>query len=243
MTDPVEPHRPSLPRRMVRLVDPAQPGCLARLARVLGALALLAACSTCAAGAVFARTELGRYAVLYVLYQNKANDLCATYADGLIRDYPTSNWHYYRIKAACLRRMGRFEESLAVYDEAIRALPDDWWPYSHRCYYRGLLDDPEAVLADCDRAVAMQPDDPSLGDPVIAHDRRAIIRDLVGDRQGAIEDLEAALALTDQGVPGGYADSVRRDREEWLATLEAGGDPITQDVIWSELAVYGTPRQ
>lgn len=230
--------RPSLMRRLVRFFDPAEPGCVRRAARLLAATGMLFACLACSGSALFVRSEQGRYLVLFVLYHNWLNELCVKHADRLIADYPTSNWHYYRMKAACLRRLGRIEESLAVYDQAIRVFPDNWWPYSHRCYYRGLLDDPHKVIADCDRSVELAP-----SDRVIALDRRAMIRALLGDRQGAIADLEEALELSRRKQPGAFSDELRAIREEWLRTLRQGGNPLTQEAIWQDLAMYGTPRR
>ncbi len=225
-------------RRLIRFLDPAEPGCLRRIARLLVAAFVLSGCLACSGALVFARSEMGRYLVAFLLYHNWLNEPCVEQADQLIRDYPTSNWHYYRLKAACLRRLGRFEESLAVYDDAIRAFPDNWWPYSHRCYYRGLLDDAHAVLADCDRSIELQPDD-----MVVALDRRAMVRTLVGDREGAIADFEQALALSEQRVRGAYSAELRAKREEWLRVLRQGGNPLTEEAIWEDLAAYGTPRQ
>ncbi len=225
-------------RRLIRFFDPAEPGCVRRFFRLLVAGFLLFGCLACGGGAVFWRTETGRYLELFLLYHNWLNEPCIERADRLIRDHPTSNWHYYRIKAACLRRLGRFEESLAVYDEAIRALPDNWWPYSHRCYYRGLLDDPHEVLADCDRSIELAPDD-----MVVALDRRAMIRALVGDREGAIADFEEALELSERRVRGAYSSELRAIREQWLERLREGDNPLTEEAIWADLAAYGTPRQ
>jgi tetratricopeptide (TPR) repeat protein len=237
MNESATTKRPSLFRRFIRYFDPGAEGFLHRMARLVAIFALIGLCLLATGLAMAERTEMGRFATLYALYDWGLYDQAVSLADGLIKDYPHSRWDYYRLKAAALRRSGHYKESLAVYDAAIAASPNWWWAYSHRCFYGALLGDAKQVLDSCDKQFELNP-----SDAVVAYDRRAIARTMAGDRAGAIADFEKALQLSDQGVPVPYAPGLRALRGSWLATLKAGGNPLTQDVIWQELARYGTPR-
>jgi tetratricopeptide (TPR) repeat protein len=177
---------------------------------------------TCLGLGLAARLPAVRYIAIQTLAQSDQDELALRLAADLARDEPQV-WHYHRVQAWLLRRLDRIEEHLAIYDTAVETLPDLWWPYSHRCFYHALFAEEvtPSVLADCDRALALEPDWPSL-----AFERRGLARTLAGDRAGAMEDFRAAL---DNAGP--RDDTNRRRRElgavaEWLATLESGGQPF-----------------
>lgn len=218
--------------RVLRWFDPADEGCLTRLAAA-GLIALvLAACAGAATLALVLRSERAQYAVLYGFIESGENRLALTVAERMVSVYPTSDWHYYRQKAVALRRLGRIDESLRVYDDAIQAFPDLWWPHSHRCFYTALLTgDTETALPHCDRALALDPDEPA-----IAYDRRAFVRAMAGDLDGARDDLAEALDRFEAGDD--YAIERRATRERWLEALEAGRDPLGEAEIQAERERY-----
>lgn len=233
MDEPTIESRPSRVRRAIRYFDPAQSGFVRRMLRLVAMLALVGLCLLSLVGVVAAQSESGRYFVVFMLAHSDRYNLALPRAEALVRDFPTSNWHYYRIKAQSLRHLGRFEESLAVYDRAIEIMPDQWWAYSHRCFYGALLADPTLVMAACDRSIELSPDDPAT-----AHDRRAIVRALVGDREGAIADLEETMRIWQQEGTG-YSHRQQAARAKWLERLHAGEEPvITAEDIQDELAHY-----
>ncbi len=216
--------------QIIRFFDPGQEGFVGRMARVAAILAVLFACLIVVGLSLAMRSERGRFAVVAALSEANLYGLATPLAHDLRVDYPTANWHYYRLEARNLRRMGRIAESLAVYDDAIAALPDEWWAHSHRCFYSALLADAHRVMDSCNRQIELDPQWPD-----IAYERRAVARMMVGDRAGAIEDLQVAL------------DELRRQtrpdwrlpvRESWLHQLQAGENPLNEAAIREELSHY-----
>ncbi len=231
MNDTATDERPSLPRRAISYFDPAREGFVRRMARLAAGLAVATLCPLALAGLLAMRSETGRYFTVYMLTRSGAHERALPLAEALVEDYPNANWHYYRLKALNLRHLGRYEESLAVYDDAIAVMPDEWWAHSHRCFYNSLLADPAPVMDSCDTSIELDPTDPG-----IAHDRRAFARALVGDREGAIYDFEIAL----EHIPewANYSASQIEARRTWLEALRAGEDPLTEAELRRELANY-----
>jgi|GEM_PF-6217519 tetratricopeptide (TPR) repeat protein len=218
--------------RVLRLFDPADDACLNRLLLGLVVVAMLGACTVFGLAAAVMRNERAQYAMLFGLVESEDYNLALRLADYLVKQHPTSNWDYYRQKAVALRRMGRIDESLAVYDDAIAAFPNDWWPRSHRCFYTVLLTgDAETALPYCDQALELNPDEPA-----VAYDRRAIARAVAGDLEGAKADLEKALELFDPMDE--YAADRLQTRERWLKMLEQGINPMTEEELAKERARY-----
>jgi tetratricopeptide (TPR) repeat protein len=216
--------------RVIRYFDPGREGFLGRLARLALALALLGAWLAAGGLAAALRTERGRFALVAGLSEAGLHGVSLPLAHGLRVDYPTSNWHYYRLEARDLRRLGRVAESLAVYDAAVAALPDEWWAHSHRCFYNALMGDAARVLDSCDRQLELGPTWPD-----VAYDRRAIARAVVGDRAGAIADFERAVDWMRRSAP---QDWRLPTRQAWLDQLRAGRDPLTEAAIREELSHY-----
>jgi tetratricopeptide (TPR) repeat protein len=187
----------------------------------------------CAVAARYARTESGRFFVMSALTETGQYEMGLSAAQAMIEDYPGANWHYYRLLAKNYRGLGRFDESLAVYDTAMELFPENWWPYSHRCFYTALLTGDAASSLDlCDRALALNPHRAD-----VAHDRRAFARLMAGDLEGAEADLE--IAVEGFAAAGdSYAEERLETRTRWLETLRAGGNPLTREEIIEERARY-----
>jgi hypothetical protein len=222
--------RTSVVWRALRYIDPAEAGFLKRMIRLAAIVVAVGACGLLAAGALAARTATGRYAAAFVLSVVHHHERALGLAQGLVRDYPGTRWEYYRLEAFNLRHLDRIPESLAVYDDAIAVLPDQWWPHSHRCFYNAMLADAVLALDSCDRSIALAPDDPA-----VAYERRAIARAMTGDRAGAIADLQVSLAAYARNDDTPWQIAVRR---RWLETLQGGGDPFTPDEIAREMTHY-----
>src|SRR5262245_6714440 len=90
------------------------------------------------------------------------------------------------------------------------------------CWLGSLDGRASDVLAACERAVTLAPDDGQV------RDSRGLARALTGDRSGAIDDFTAfiAWARPDAALAAGAAQ-----REAWVATLRAGGDPFDADAL------------
>ncbi len=119
-----------------------------------------------------------------------------------------------------LAREGEMLEALALYDKALQLDPHlmisaSYWNYV--CWYGGLWDQAQAVMDACERAVALNPIDGNI------RDSRGLVRSLLGQYSGAIEDFQYFIAwLTERN---GSAKTISQ-REAWVATLEEGRNPF-----------------
>lgn len=232
------PESPSAVRRIIRFFDPASPGFLGRMARLVAVAAILTVCPLAAATGLWLRTETGRHFVVYALTHSAMYEESLPRSTALLEDYPGKEWEYYRLHAINLRRLGRHEESLAVYDQAIEDLPNEWWAHSHRCFYTALLTgDPSEVMDSCDRSIELSPEHLPT-DRGVAYDRRGFARALIGDREGAIADFEKAASLLGPGEWRGYTTDQQQAREHWLEELRAGRDPLTEEELEMERSHY-----
>ncbi|MBD2464547.1 TIR domain-containing protein [Oscillatoria sp. FACHB-1407] len=129
-------------------------------------------------------------------------------------------------EALGLGRQGKIIEAITSYTQAQQLDPDLQIPASSwdsLCWHGSLRDFVQDVAFACDRAVNLAPGNWS---PL---ESRAANRALRGDFKGAIADLEKAIA---NGVP----DEESGTRwQRWIATLQAGKNPITPDEIKSLL--------
>ncbi len=222
MTQP-NPARPTarrpLWRRAVAFFDPAEPGFLRR-AMVLGCGGgLVLALVACGAAVALTQFPLPRYYLGALLLESGQYDLAERTATSLVRDYPRQSVAFYELKAAVYRRTGRYPEQQAVMDDLVAHMPDAWLAHSDRCWFGSLFGDPAEMLASCDRAVELSPEQRGW-----AHARRAFARLQLDDRPGAEADLIEALRRWDKygRVPRWMVQS----RRKWLEALQAGRDPI-----------------
>jgi hypothetical protein len=230
MDQPTNARRPSALWRAITYFDPARAGFLKRMLRLALPLILVGMCGLASVALVASRSEKGRHFITYYLSATHHPDRALGMAEALVRDYPTGRWEYYRLEAYNLRHLGRVHESLAVYDRAIAVMPGEWWAHSHRCFYNAMLADASTVMDSCDRSIELGPTDPA-----VAYERRAIARALVGNRAGAIADLELSIAAYRQAK---RTPPELESRERWLATLRAGDNPFTPEEIAREMANY-----
>jgi len=86
------------------------------------------------------------------------------------------------------------------------------------CWYGSLRNYAESVLAACNRAVELDPDNLEI------RDSRGLARALTGDIEGAIEDFSAFVQATTD-------ENRRYQRQNWVNMLEAGEIPFTEDVL------------
>jgi hypothetical protein len=74
-------------------------------------------------------------------------------------------------------------------------------------------------MDSCERALSLSPDDGAI------HDSRGLARALTGNTAGAIEDFNVYIAWAKQK---GLDRKDIAQREEWIATLQAGRNPFDQ---------------
>ena len=127
------------------------------------------------------------------------------------------------VRAERLARGGRIAEAMSAYRTAQALDPRParaasfWLPL---CWYGTLWEQAAAVLWTCDHAVAVAPTQART------RHARGIARAVTGDTQGAIEDLSAFADWT-------MSDQERTERLAWVASLRAGRNPFTADVLAS----------
>lgn len=211
---------------LIEYLDPGRPGFIRRMLPLIALSGLIVACGLCAVSYPLLQTPTGRYLRAVLWLQVDEYDRVIDITCDLIDDYPEANLTYYKLLATGYRRAGRIEEQLATYDEAVRALPDSWNAHSHRCWYGMLYGRTEEVMASCNRAVELAPPGEGWG-----HVRRGAARAVLGDREGAIRDIEEGLARWDRVAPG--RDTIQPWRE-WLEVLKAGGDPFDERALERE---------
>jgi hypothetical protein len=88
--------------------------------------------------------------------------------------------------------------------------------YDWVCFFGALDGAAETVLPACDRAVELAPDEDYV------YFGRAIARALTGDLSGSASDFQRHLEILGQDDP---------ILLEWIAALENGENPITDEVI------------
>ena len=90
----------------------------------------------------------------------------------------------------------------------------------------GCLDGYVRQVLDAGESAVMLSPGQSLG-----RDTQGIARALIGDSRGAIEDFEAVVRGTYQ--TGGRRVVGKGRREEWLASLRAGRNPLDMETLRS----------
>lgn len=96
--------------------------------------------------------------------------------------------------------MGRFEQAIAEFTDAIKAKPDDAANYVNRANAYINLDDGDSAIADCTAAIKMvtghrNRDGNDKGDLALAYANRGIAHKHKGQKKPAIADLKKALEL------------------------------------------------
>jgi hypothetical protein len=86
------------------------------------------------------------------------------------------------------------------------------------CRWGALWNRASDVLGECDRAAALS------GEHPLVLNSRGIARALTGDTAGAIEDLEAYAAWTED-------EDLAAKRREWVGQLRNGGQPLTDETL------------
>jgi tetratricopeptide (TPR) repeat protein len=211
-----------LARRLVALFDPAEEGFLHRMVYVAVAAGLVVACMLGAGLVRASRSVTGRYWMGVAFLEAGRLTWAERMGRELVGNPDAQSYGYYRLLAAALRRQGKVDEQLAVFDQAVAEFPDLDVANGHRCWYYSLFDRADEAMDSCDRAV-------ELASPTmigLAHLWRGVARYRTGDRAGAIADMEAAQQAWAAGAKStaAYAEAARR----WLAKLSAGGDILDQ---------------
>lgn len=155
------------------------------------------------------RPEAARWLNRYLLGEARAHEI-----EPLIAAYAGLG------EGVRLARAGEISEALDAYGNAKdrdARLTITAWAWNQLCWYGGLWDRAADVLFACDRAIELTPH-PDF------RDSRGLVRALLGDRDGAIEDFEFF-------VKGTGDEGARAQRETWIEALRAGTNPFTSEVL------------
>jgi tetratricopeptide (TPR) repeat protein len=120
-----------------------------------------------------------------------------------------------------LVRDGKVQEAVDAFQQAQQfestgKIPQLSW--NSLCWYGALHNEAQAVLWACDAAVKLDPAN------VRVRDSRGIARVLVGDTQGAIEDLQVFIKGTDW-------EKGKKQRQRWIDALKKGENPLTEEEL------------
>jgi serine/threonine protein kinase/tetratricopeptide (TPR) repeat protein len=145
-----------------------------------------------------------------------------------IRDYteaielkPDYTIAYYN-RGLAYTKIEKLEEAVRDFSRATELKPDYTNGWNNLCWYGSLAGGAAELIDACERAVELAPEDGN------ARDSRGLARALNGDYEGAIEDFEFYvewLKKNDRYEPSGPI------REEWIAKLEAGQNPIDETML------------
>lgn len=136
---------------------------------------------------------------------------------------PLLNAHTRLWDGRRLARDGKISDAIEAFREAeeldarLTMTIDDW---NLLCRQGGCWGQPADVLFACEQAIEMGP---KWGPPY--HISRGIVRALLGDTEGAIEDIEFA-------IEGEYLHKDWQARHQsWIDSLQAGKNPFTPEVL------------
>lgn len=211
--------------RVLKFFDPARPGFIRRMLKLSVVAALLSGCALILVGARLAQTTTGKLTIAIALNRTGQYEEAERLARELIAQDPGGNVTYYKELARSLRHQGEIEAQLEVFDEAVEALPNSGVAHSQRCWYYTLYRRPQEAMHSCDLAVEYTP----LSG--YAHARRGVARALLGDREGAIEDIQEGLHMWAVS-PTHYVPP--QPWNTWLEQLKAGEDPFDEATLQVE---------
>jgi tetratricopeptide (TPR) repeat protein len=122
-------------------------------------------------------------------------------------------------------KQGDIREAIAAFTTAQESDPHlqiDAEAWNALCWSGSLWDFAPDVLAACERAVALAPEDGN------SRDSRGVARALTGDYPGAIEDFQRFL---EWGAKNHAPEEQIQQRRDWLRMLQAQQNPINAQLL------------
>lgn len=122
----------------------------------------------------------------------------------------------YAVRAGAYLDLGDYDQAMTDYAAALRIEPDDVFSLNNRCWAQALAGrDLQRAAEDCERAVALAPDDAAVADS------RAFLLLRQGDLEGAAAEADRSYGL----MANAHALFVRAAvRQKQGRTEEAKGD-------------------
>ncbi len=126
---------------------------------------------------------------------------------------------YYLGLANWMPSKGYIESAISFFRDLAKKedIPSEYW--NNLCWFGSLYNQPSQVMFACNKAVELAPNDPET------KDSRGTARALVGDKHGAIQDFSTYLNWDKA------SDIKKTRRKEWIKKLEAGENPLTNEVL------------
>jgi WD domain, G-beta repeat len=124
-----------------------------------------------------------------------------------------------------LVKQGAIKEAMAAFEAAQASDPSleiaapSWNTLCWLGSLRGFATD---VMAACERAVALAPDNGAI------RDSRGVARALTGDYMGAIKDFQQYL---EWGQKHGRPEESIRQRQDWIRMLQANQNPFNEELL------------
>ncbi|MFB2898616.1 hypothetical protein ACE1CI_37355, partial [Aerosakkonemataceae cyanobacterium BLCC-F50] len=121
-----------------------------------------------------------------------------------------------------LVKEGNVKAALTAYEKAQQFDPKlkiSAGSWNTLCWYGSLYRSAKEVMFACENAVKLAPKDLSI------RDSRGVARALIGDKTGAIEDLQAVANSPET------SEEDKAQRHDWIKDLKAGKDPFTDEVL------------
>jgi len=128
----------------------------------------------------------------------------------------------YHDQGIAYQASGNPAQAMADYTKATELDPNNANYWDSLCWFGSLSGHAADVVYACEQAVELAPDDGWI------RDGRGVARALTGDYDGAIEDFRFYVEWSqehDEYEPDG------RQREEWIAELEAGRNPFDEATL------------
>jgi tetratricopeptide (TPR) repeat protein len=144
----------------------------------------------------------------------------------------------FLVKGAKLAQKGEIEKAIAAYQEAEKSdpklqIPAEAW--NTLCWHGSLHDRAAKVINICEKAVALEPENPEI------KDSRGLARSLTGNNKGAIEDFQVYVNWIDKNISNGSESQEqevvnklelqKRQRQYWIKILRANKNPFTPEEI------------
>jgi tetratricopeptide (TPR) repeat protein len=124
-----------------------------------------------------------------------------------------------------LAKQGAIREAIAAFaaaqtsDPALEINATSW---NYLCWFGALGGFATDVMAACDRAVTLAPDNGGM------RDSRGVARALTGDFTGAINDFQRFLEWSPKN---GASEEQIRQRQDWIRLLQANQNPFNEDLL------------
>lgn len=145
----------------------------------------------------------------------------ADYDQAIILDPNQADAYYERGLARA--DQGDLATAITDYNQAIALDPDYAAAYNSLCWSYSLQRQPELALPHCQRAVELNPT-PGY------YDSRGLVYALLDDFPAAIEDFQKYVDFLETSNDRAMSHYLE-ERKQWIATLKAGRNPFTSDVL------------